>query len=68
MEENFRIADKICSRAKRGLPYDRWIIGDKEMTAFIKAYSDMCSIAQNLHNDMIKRGLDAMSTDEKKGP
>jgi len=66
--EHFKIADKVCERAKRGLPQDRWMIGNTEMYAVVKAYMDMCEIAQNLHNDMVQRGMDAMSIDKKEGP
>ena len=58
--EHFKIADKICERARRGLPQDRWMRGNHEMYAMVKAYMDLTSMMQNMHNDMIQKGLDAM--------
>lgn len=58
--EHFKIADKICERARRGLPQDRWMRGNHEMYAMVKAYMDMTNMMQKMHNDMIQKGLDAM--------
>jgi hypothetical protein len=59
--EHFRIADKICERAKRGLPQDRWMRGDQEMFAIVKAYMDLVDAMKNMHDDIIQKGLDAMN-------
>ena len=59
--EHFRIADKICERAKRGLPQDRWMRGDQEMFAIVKAYMDLVDVMKNMHDDIIQKGLDAMN-------
>ena len=58
--EHFKIADKICERAKRGLPQDRWMRGNHEMFAMVKAYMDMTNMVINMHDEMIQKGLDAM--------
>lgn len=58
--EHFKIADKICERARRGLPQDRWMRGNHEMYAMVKAYMDMVDMVKNMHDDMIQKGLDAM--------
>ena len=63
---HFKIADKVCERAKRGLPPDRWMIGNHEMKAMIKAYMDMTQIVQNLHNEIVQRGLESMSMSKPK--
>ena len=36
--EYFAIAAKIIERAERGLPQDRWMRGDHEMEALVRAY------------------------------
>ncbi len=61
--EHFKIADKICERAKRGLPQDRWMRGNHEMHAMVKAYMDMTNMMKNMHDEMIQKGLDAMDID-----
>ena len=61
--EHFKIADKICERAKRGLPQDRWMRGNHEMHAMVKAYMDMTNMIKNMHDEMIQKGLDAMDID-----
>lgn len=58
--EHFRIAAKICDRARRGIPQDRWMRGDVEMFSMVKAYMDLMTAVENMHSDMIQRGLDAM--------
>ena len=58
--EHFKIADKICERARRGIPQDRWMRGNHEMYAMVKAYMDMVSMMKNMHDDMIQKGLDSM--------
>jgi hypothetical protein len=63
---HFKIADKICERAKRGLPQDSWMRGDDEMKLFVKAYMDMSKIVQNLHNEIVQKGLESMSVGEPK--
>jgi len=38
------------------------------MYAMVKAYMDICQVVQNMHNDIVQRGLDSMSIgEEKKG-
>ena len=64
--DHFKIADKVCERAKRGLPQDRWMRGNHEMKAMVKAYMDMTQIVQNLHNEIVQRGLESMSMGEPK--
>lgn len=59
----FETANKIIERAHRGLPHDRWMIGNKEMEDFIKAYSALLDACNNMHKDLIKKGFDAMATD-----
>lgn len=63
LPDHFVIANKIVNRAKRGLPQDRWMRGDHEMTALIKAYIELQNACINMHNDMIQKGSDAMDID-----
>lgn len=58
--EYFAIAAKIIERAERGLPQDRWMRGDHEMEALVRAYIALLNICSNMHDDMIQRGTDAM--------
>lgn len=62
--EHFRIAEKICDRARRGIPQDRWMRGDLEMFSMVKAYMDLMTVVENMHSDMVQRGLDAMDIGE----
>ena len=64
--DHFKIADKVCERAMRGLPQDRWMRGNHEMKAMVKAYMEMTQIVHNLHNDIVQRGLESMSISEPK--
>ena len=57
------IAEKIVNRAERGLPQDRWMRGDHEMEALVRAYIIMKNSLFAMHNDMIQRGSDAMDID-----
>ena len=59
----FEIAEKIIDRAKRGLPQDRWMRGDKEQEALVRAYIALQKACFNMHNDIIQRGSDAMDID-----
>lgn len=56
----FAIAAKIIERAERGLPQDRWMRGDHEMEALVRAYIALLNTCSNMHADMIQRGADAM--------
>jgi len=56
----FAIAAKIIERAERGLPQDRWMRGDHEMEALVRAYIALLNTCSNMHADMIQRGSDAM--------
>jgi hypothetical protein len=56
----FAIAAKIIERAERGLPQDRWMRGDHEMEALVRAYISLLNTCSNMHADMIQRGKDAM--------
>ena len=58
--EYFAIAAKIIERAERGLPQDRWMRGDHEMEALVRAYIALLNTCSNMHADMIQRGADAM--------
>jgi len=58
--EYFAIAAKIIDRAERGLPQDRWMRGDHEMEALVRAYIALLNTCSNMHADMIQRGSDAM--------
>jgi hypothetical protein len=58
--EYFAIAAKIIERAERGLPQDRWMRGDHEMEALVRAYIALLNTCSNMHADMIQRGTDAM--------
>ena len=53
---HFEIADKICERALRGIPQDRWIRGNHEMNAMIKAYMDLVRVIQAMHEERIEKG------------
>ena len=68
--EHFKTANKIVERAQRGLPHDRWMIGNKEMEAFVKAYADLLDACNEMHKDMIRKGFESMSTRKikKEGP
>ena len=61
--EYFTIAAKIVERAERGLPQDRWMRGDKEQEALVRAYIALLNTCSNMHADMIQRGSDAMDID-----
>ena len=58
--EYFTIAAKIIERAERGLPQDRWMRGDHEMEALVRAYIALLRTCETMHADMIQRGTDAM--------
>ena len=61
--EYFTIAAKIVERAERGIPQVRWMRGDKEQEAMVRAYIALLNICSNMHADMIQRGSDAMDID-----
>jgi hypothetical protein len=63
LPEHFAIANKVVERAKRGLPQDRWMRGDHEMLALVKAYIELQNACINMHKDIIQRGSDAMDID-----
>jgi len=63
LPEHFVIANKIVERAERGLPQDRWMRGDHEMLALVKAYRELQNACINMHHDMIQKGSDAMDID-----
>lgn len=63
LDENILIAERVVQRAERGLPQDRWMRGDKEMEAVVRAYIMTKNALIDLHNDMIQRGSDAMDID-----
>jgi len=58
--EYFAIAAKVIERAERGLPQDRWMRGDHEMEALVRAYIALLRTCETMHNDMIQKGSDAM--------
>jgi len=62
--EHFKIAEKICDRARRGIPQDRWMRGDLEMFSMVKAYMDLMTVVENMHSDIVQRGLDSMDIGE----
>jgi hypothetical protein len=66
LPEHFTIANKIVDRARRGLPQDRWMRGDHEMLALVKAYIQLQNACINMHQDMIQRGSDAMDIGESR--
>ena len=59
----FKIAEKIIERAQRGIPQDRWMRGDHEMKAFVKAYIELVDTCAEMHKEIIKRGVESMSID-----
>ena len=63
LDENILIAERVVRRAERGLPQDRWMRGDKEMEAVVRAYIMTKNALIDLHKDMIQRGSDAMDID-----
>ncbi len=63
LPEYFKIAAKIVERAERGLPQDRWMRGDGEQEALVRAYIALQNACINRHNDIIQRGSDAMDID-----
>lgn len=63
LDPNVTIAEKIVNRAERGLPQDRWMRGDHEMEALVRAYIIMKNSLIAMHQDMIQRGSDAMDID-----
>ena len=63
LPEYFAIAAKIVERAERGLPQDRWMRGDHEMEALVRAYVTLLRTCESMHADMIQRGSDAMDID-----
>jgi len=60
LPDYFAIAAKIIERAERGLPQDRWMRGDHEVEALVRAYIALLNTCSNMHHDMIQRGTDAM--------
>ena len=66
LPEHFTIANKIVSRARRGLLQDRWMRGDHEMEALVKAYIELQNACINMHQDIIQRGSDAMDIGESR--
>lgn len=60
LDENILIAERVVQRAERGLPQDRWMRGDREMEAVVRAYIMTKNALIDLHKDMIQRGSDAM--------
>ena len=66
LPEHFVIANKVINRAERGLPQDRWMRGDHEMLALVKAYIELQRACINMHQDMIQRGSDAMDIGESR--
>ncbi len=60
LPDYFAIAAKIIERAERGLPQDRWMRGDHEMEALVRAYIALLNTCSDMHADMIQRGTDAM--------
>jgi len=60
LDESILIAERVVQRAERGLPQDRWMRGDKEMEAVVRAYIMTKNALIDLHKDMIQRGSDAM--------
>ena len=67
MKDCFETADKVCGRAKRGIPVDRWTIGEREMKQFVRAYLGMSSLCMELSvalevmtDEIRKRGLESM--------
>ena len=60
LPDYFAIAAKIIERAERGLPQDRWMRGDYEMEALVRAYIALLRTCETMHHDMIQRGTDAM--------
>lgn len=63
LPDYFTVANKVIERAERGLPQDRWFRGDNEMEALVRAYISLQKACINMHNDIIKRGSDAMDID-----
>lgn len=60
LDESILIAERVVQRAERGLPQDRWMRGDKEMEAVVRAYIMTKNALIDLHKEMIQRGSDAM--------
>ena len=60
LPDYFAIAAKNIERAERSLPQDRWMRGDHEMEALVRAYIALLNTCSNMHADMIQRGTDAM--------
>jgi len=65
LPEHFAIAQKIIERAERGIPQDRWIRGDHEMVAFVKAMIDLSDAYARLQQEIIDKGSQSMSIDPK---
>ncbi len=63
LPEHFAIAQKIIERAERGIPQDRWIRGDHEMVAFVKAMIDLSDAYARLQQEIIDKGSQSMSID-----
>jgi|TARA_A100001015_G_C14728245_1_gene608766 hypothetical protein len=62
--EHFKTANKIVERAQRGLPHDRWMIGNSEMEAFVKAYTDLFDACNEMNKELIRKGFESMSTEK----
>lgn len=60
LPEYFERANRIVERAERGLPQDRWFVGDKDAEAMVKAYIALLNACTNMHKDIIKSGSTSM--------
>jgi hypothetical protein len=61
----FSIATRIVERAESGIPQDRWIRGDHEMVAFVKAYVNLSHVVRMMEKERIDAGYKSMSIDNQ---
>ena len=64
LPEYFERANRIVERAERGLPQDRWFIGDQDAEAIVKAYIALLNACTNMHKDIIESGSTSMGIGE----
>lgn len=65
--ERFRAADKVVERAHRGLPHDRWFVGEKDMDNFVLAYSILVKLTAELADALQEATKDADTVASKSG-
>ena len=71
-DRDFKVAEKVCARKKRGIPVDRWA-STEEMKLFVEAFIILDHFVDYLSNELknarsmeVKKGMESMSLGEKR--